>query len=509
MLGTSGSPTVENGYVTMTGARERPGWSVRTRILAVIIVITGAALALAGGVAYLTQRAGILADVDDRLHARVESARAAVTGATTAEPGETAVPVAPGTASPASTATAIEWIMQRVVPGPHESALALVDSRPAYLPPVEIAFHLEDDPALVSRIAAEVSDDTVRIGTSISPVLGHLRYIAAPVAVGGDPSVGVYITAVDVPATLSELDTAFRTYAWLALGATALVGAVGWFVAGRLLRPLRTLREATSRITVSDISERIPVTGADDISQLTQTVNGMFDRLEGSISAQKRLLDDVRHELKTPITIIRGHLELLDPHDTDEVAYTRTLSIGELDRMAGLVDRIELLAEVPEDRPRLEQTPIAALTGDVHRKASVMPGHDWVLAESADVVANIDPRRITQAWLQLADNAAKYSPAGSPIRIGSTRRDNTVECWVSDEGAGIPAGSEERIFERFGRVDTGRGIAGSGLGLPIVKAIAETHGGRVSLASSSAGSTFSIVLPLPTNTAPERDPENP
>ncbi|WP_167051320.1 HAMP domain-containing sensor histidine kinase [Salinibacterium sp. ZJ77] len=490
-------------------ARERPGWSVRTHILVVIVVVTGVALALAGGIAYLTQRAGILADIDERLYARVESARTAVTGATTAEAGATAVPVSPGTASPASTHIAIEWIMQRVVPGPHESALALLDGRPAYLPPVEIAFHLEDDPALMERIAAEVSDDTVRIGTSVSSVLGHVRYIAAPVAVGGDPSTGVYITAVDLPASLAELNSAFRTYAWLALGATALVGVVGWFVAGRLLRPLRALREAASRITVSDISERLPVTGDDDISQLTRTVNGMFDRLEGSLTAQRRLLDDVRHELKTPITIVRGHLELLDPHDTEEVAYTRTLSIGELDRMAGLVDRIELLAEVPEDRPRLEPTDIAALTEAVHRKASVMPGHDWILGESADVVVSVDPRRITQAWLQLADNAAKYSPPGSPIRIGSTRRDDTVECWVADEGAGIPAGSEARIFERFGRVDTGRGIAGSGLGLPIVKAIAETHGGRVSLASSSAGSTFSIVLPLTSGAAPASDTEAP
>jgi signal transduction histidine kinase len=102
---------------------------------------------------------------------------------------------------------------------------------------------------------------------------------------------------------------------------------------------------------------------------------------------------------------------------------------------------------------------------------------------------------VTQAWLQLADNAAKYSPANSTIEIGSTASKDSIEFWVADSGPGIAPAAVERIFERFGRVDTGRGIRGSGLGLAIVKAIAVAHGGTVNLTSSPHGSRFGIVVP--------------
>src|SRR5690606_8460106 len=137
----------------------------------------------------------------------------------------------------------------------------------------------------------------------------------------------------------------FRTYLLVSVLSLGAIALVGWFVAGRLLRPLRAVRDAASRITATDLSERIPVTGRDDVPDLTRTVNDMLDRLESATSAQQRLLDDVRHELQTPITIVRGHLELLDPGDEDEVASVRTLALDELDRMAGLVDAVGSLAE--------------------------------------------------------------------------------------------------------------------------------------------------------------------
>ncbi|MET0302907.1 MAG: HAMP domain-containing sensor histidine kinase [Microbacteriaceae bacterium] len=481
---------------------DRRGLSVRTRILASILAVAIVGLAVAGATAYFTQRDRILTGIDERLEQRVEAARAVVTGEVPARDGDDSLPAAATEDRPADTRSAVSAVLQRIVPGEHESALGVIDERASLLPPTEIDFHLEESPELVARIVREVSDGSVRIGTSVG-ALGHIRYIAAPIEVAGDPQQGVYIAAFDIDEELDDLDAAFVTYFWVALAASAAIGLVGWFVAGRLLRPIRRVSEAASRITVSDLSERIPVRGNDDVSQLTVTVNGMFDRLDSAISGQRRLLDDVRHELKTPITIVRGHLELLDTRDPDEVAATRDLALGELDRMTELVDDIELLAELPDEGLRTAPTDITSLTAEVHRKASGIAGHTWLLAESAPVVTEIDARRITQAWLQLVDNAAKYSPEDSPIRIGSTRRDDTVECWVEDEGEGIPAGAEARIFERFGRVDTGRGIRGSGLGLPIVKAIAESHGGRVSLSSSTAGSRFGIVLPLAPDTTRE------
>jgi signal transduction histidine kinase len=244
------------------------------------------------------------------------------------------------------------------------------------------------------------------------------------------------------------------------------------------------------------LSERIPVAGSDDFSELTETVNEMFDRLDIAMTSQRQLLDDVRHELKTPVTILRGHLELLDAANQAEVASTRALALDELDRMADLVDGIEALAETQRAIVSPRPVDVGDLTADVFAKLQVLVDHDWQLTETAHVSAQLDPARITQAWLQLGDNAAKYSPVGTTIELGSRAGNDWVELWVADHGPGIPGEFWGRIFERFGRVDTGRGVRGSGLGLPIVAAIAEAHGGRVTLASSPAGSRFGILVPV-------------
>jgi two-component system OmpR family sensor kinase len=487
--------------VSQDSASAGRAWPVRTRILASILTVAVAGLTIAGAVAYFSQREGILTRIDERLLDRVESARIVATGVSAAEAPAEEVPAAPASA-PRDTRAALRAVLTGVTPGPHESALGLINGVASYIPGVPMDIHLEDAPELVARVALEAEDGRVRLGTSVSR-LGHLRYISVPIGVEGDPDVGIFVAAVDIDAELEDLDAAFRTYALVAALSVGAIALVGWFVAGRLLRPLRQVREAASRITASDISERIPVSGRDDISDLTRTLNDMLERLDSSTRAQQRLLDDVRHELQTPITIVRGHLELLDPADVPELEAVRELAIDELDRMAGLVEAIGSLAETGTGLVRPELVDIDDLTADVYAKASVIPGHDWTLAESAQVTAHLDASRITQAWLQLIDNAAKHSPTDTEVRIGSSRRDGALELWVEDRGAGIPADAETRIFERFGRVEEGRGVSGSGLGLPIVKAIAEAHGGRVSLSSSSAGSRFAIVVPLaPVESAP-------
>src|SRR5450759_671415 len=134
------------------------------------------------------------------------------------------------------------------------------------------------------------------------------RYLIIPVTVAGDPSTGLYVAAYDLDAELGSVADSFQTYIRVALIALALVGLVAWFVAGRLLRPIRLLRDAAAgSSTAADLTERIPVTGRDDVSELATAINAMFDRLQDSAKSQVRLLNDVGHELKTPITIIRGH----------------------------------------------------------------------------------------------------------------------------------------------------------------------------------------------------------
>ncbi|GAB2448730.1 ATP-binding protein [Conyzicola lurida] len=468
---------------------------MRSRILASILLVASIGMAVAGATSFLVQRDRIHSDIDDLLLAHVESARFIVTGesdAVTTQPDPADADDTPGFAS---TGEALEAVLARIIPGRNESALGIIDGVATLVPGVDTSFHLEDDDGFVDRVVAETEDGAVFIGTDVRPG-GTVRYVAAPIGVEDDPARAIYVAAVDVDAELEELRDAFSTYALVAAITLVAIGLVGWFVAGRLLRPLRQLGDAASRITASDRKERIPVVGRDDISSLTATVNGMLDRLDASMTGQRQLLDDVRHELATPITIVRGHLELLDPSDTAEVEATKALAIDELDRMARLVDDIESLTD--SQRMTLARTPtdVADLTAEVFAKASVVPDHEWVLTGSAHLSMALDPGRVTQAWLQLVDNAAKYSPAGSRIDVGSTGGDATVEFWVADRGSGIPVEAQDRIFERFGRADAGRGIRGSGLGLPIVRAIAEAHGGRVSLSTSPRGSRFGIVLPV-------------
>jgi two-component system OmpR family sensor kinase len=455
-------------------------WSVRSRILASILVVAAIGLLVAGATTYLVQRQRTLSDIDNRLVSRVQLARSIVTSPN---------------AGYTNASEALNAILKVVLPNANEGAVGIVDGEPRWKPGVAVDVDLYEDTSLVALASKQVSDGKVWMGTKGSG-FGELRYIAVPVTVPGSTQRGVYVTAVSLDAELSTLNSSFGTYAVIAVLALLAIAFVGWLVAGRLLRPIRRLRIAASRITASDLDERIPVVGRDDVSELTGTVNDMLDRLDVAMTSQRQLLDDVRHELKTPLTILRGHLELLDPSTVAEVESTRALALEEIDRMTGLVDDIEALAESRRDSVSRSPIDVADLTREVFAKVSVISDHDWALDGVAEAIASLDPARITQAWVQLADNAAKYSPPGSRIELGSRAVDDVVELWVSDRGPGIPRDSWDRIFERFGRVDTGRGIRGSGLGLPIVQAIARAHGGRVSLASSTAGSRFAIVVPL-------------
>jgi two-component system OmpR family sensor kinase len=126
---------------------------------------------------------------------------------------------------------------------------------------------------------------------------------------------------------------------------------------------------------------------------------------------------------------------------------------------------------------------------------SALDGHDWALADVASGIGEFDRSKITEAWLQLLENAGKYAPASSTITMGSSEGRAGWQLWVLDEGPGVPEGARERIFERFGRISSHRGIRGSGLGLPIVRAIARAHGGDVTVQSAGTGSRFIISIP--------------
>lgn len=445
-----------------------------------MLLAAAAGMLVAGATSYLVQRERILTGVDDRLAGAVSD-----------------VQFVASDLQAKSLDDVLAALVQRLRPGTDESAFALTDATTAIVPGGEVDFHLERDDAFVARVLDETSDGVV-LGTAVT-IDRTVRYVAIPVTLTGETAEGVFVVAVDVGARLAPLTDAFRTFAIVALIALVVVGLVGWFVSGRLLRPIRQLRETAARITASDLSERITVTGSDDVSDLTVTVNDMLDRLDGALTAQRQLLDDVGHELKTPVTIVRGHLELMDASDPADVAATRELAIDELDRMSNLVRDISDLAGAQATlRLRVEPTDVTALTARIRAKAAALSaGHSCVVVASAPVVAQLDPDRITQAVLQLCANAISHGAPDGSIEIGSSMHHDRLQFWVRDHGDGIDPALQELIFERFRRGAVGRGASGSGLGLAIVGAIAASHGGGVAVASAPPdGARFTIDIPF-------------
>ncbi|WP_457202781.1 ATP-binding protein [Nocardioides sp. HB32] len=309
--------------------------------------------------------------------------------------------------------------------------------------------------------------------------------------------VGALVVVTFLDRARSGLHETMRTYAIVAALALLLVTAMAAWVSGRLLSPLRTLRETADEISETDLSQRLPVTGNDDITALTRTFNGMLGRLEAAFVGQRQFLDDAGHELKTPLTVLRGHLELLDPDDPKEITATRELLLDETDRMARLVGDLILLAK--SDRPdflRLREVDLETLTRDLVTKARGLGDREWVLDEVAAHKLVADEQRLTQAVLQLADNAVKHTRDGDQVAIGSSYGEGVSRLWVRDAGPGVPPPDRQRIFERFGRAAVPPGDEGFGLGLSIVGAIARAHGGSVAVEDAEPrGARFVITLP--------------
>ncbi|HSO03439.1 MAG TPA: HAMP domain-containing sensor histidine kinase [Candidatus Limnocylindrales bacterium] len=464
----------------------RPVVSVRARVLASVMVMALLGVLVAGGVVYLVQARTLTSSITSSLEQEVAEFRAL------AETG-----LDPETGAPfASIERLLRVALQRNVPDRNETYLTLLDGVPLAYNGGERPVALESEPAVLAAVSAlpPGSDVVIR---DVATSAGLVRVAIVPVQLGDADSVGSFVMAYSVDQELEDLQRLGRVYALVSLATLVLVGLVGWQVAGRLLRPLRTLRETTQRITETDLTERIPVRGNDDLSELTRTYNDMLDRLQDAIDTQRRFLDDAGHELRTPITIVRGHLELLDPADPEDVAETRALLLDEVDRMGRMVADLILLSKA--QRPDfLEVHPIdlAGLTLDVAEKARMLGDRNWVVEACADGVIDGDPERLTQALVELAQNAMKFSDPGSTIGIGSALEEDQVRLWVRDEGCGIEAEDVDRIFERFSRGESGRAVDGSGLGLSIVSTIATAHGGHMTVDSRpGVGSTFTLVLP--------------
>lgn len=312
-------------------------------------------------------------------------------------------------------------------------------------------------------------------------------------------SVGAFVVTILPAEELDEIQELERYGAVGALGMLLLASTGAWVITGRVLAPVRQLTATARAITRSDLARRIEVRGSDEAAEMARSFNSMLDRLEQVFKSQREFVQDASHELRDPLTICSGHLELLSD-DPEERRRTVALVIDELDRMGRIVDDLQVLAD-SEQPDFLDPGPVdlATFSHELIAKAGALATRRWALDATAEGTIIADRYRLTEAVMNLAHNAIQHTADDDTIAIGTSLTDGEARIWVRDTGSGIQPADEARVFERFVR---GKGAhlryRGSGLGLAIVKAVTEAHGGRVELETSpGAGSTFTMVIPRP------------
>ena len=330
---------------------------------------------------------------------------------------------------------------------------------------------------------------------------GSILYKAEPIKTT-EEVIGVFIVAHLTAGERQEVLSSFNTVVQVLLLMILLASIIAWLAAGRILAPLKNFSDTLRSISESDLSQRIQIQGQGELAQLGRTFNAMMGRIEESFATQRNFINDAGHELRTPITIVRGHLELMDVY-TSEQRETLDLTIDELDRMNRLVEDLVLLAK--SERPgflRIETIELSSFVSELFSKMQTLGERNWYLDNqilSAKMTG--DRQRITQAIINLANNAVQHTVVDSLIVFGSKIEGDRVEFWLQDTGNGIAASEQERIFDRFARVKNARRRSeGSGLGLAIIKAVVEAHQGEINLQSKlGIGSTFILIFPLEFN----------
>lgn len=352
---------------------------------------------------------------------------------------------------------------------------------------------------ILSAIQVRTTDLVVR--TLHVPPQGRLRVATRRV----DPFViNVGYTEDATRAVLKNLVAIFGVLAPVVLF-VAFSG--GWLMAGLILRPIRQISSMANRITVQNLNERIPERKVDDeLGTLITTMNGMISRLQASFEEMRQFSMNVAHELKTPLTIMKGESELAlaKSLSREEMQELITTYLEETVRMSHIIDDLLTLAKADAGQITVQREAVQldAIVRDLYEDAMVLAAPKAIAVEltvAEPAVVAGDAARLRQLFRILLTNAVQYSDAGGRIRITCQRRDKRVLASIEDTGIGIPPESLDKIFRRFYRVDQARTRVkgGSGLGLSLAKWIAESHGGTITVTSEQGnGSKFTVQFPL-------------
>jgi len=354
------------------------------------------------------------------------------------------------------------------------------------------------DPALIAKgFAGGVAIQTVAAGDSAS-----VRIMVSPLYLQDQTLVLEVAQSLNhVEAAMSQVRLALIVSTLLALVLATVSG--GAIVRGSL-SPVKNITRTASAIESSaDLSRRVGYSGpGDEIGELAATFDHMIEHLDKAFQSQRYFVADASHELRGPLTVIRGNLDLLKRklNEADRQESLRAIERESL-RMSRIVDDLLLLAEVEagQEARRQEVSLKSILAEEVDRARSLAGERKIIVGHLEDIIVNGVPQRLKQLLANLVDNAIKYTPPDGTITLSLFRDGPWARLEVADNGIGISPEHLPHIFDRFCRTDKARSRAsgGTGLGLAIVKGIAEQHGGRVNVNSRPGqGSTFTVRLKL-------------
>jgi signal transduction histidine kinase len=339
----------------------------------------------------------------------------------------------------------------------------------------------------------------VLVDRRVPGIDGTARVLARPVQrAPGAAVVAVGQSLEDRDETLAGLVTSFVVGGPIAV---ALASLAGYLLAATGLRPVEAMRRRAREVSLTRAGERLPLPAArDEIRRLGETLNEMLDRLQRSFERERRFVADAGHELRTPVAIVKTELEgaMRTGDYGPEVREALAAAIEECDRLVQLAEDLLVVARSGEGQlpVRPEELPVRTLLEDVRARfadRAVQRNRTIRIEVENGVVLSGDPLRVRQALGNLVDNALRHGDGEIVLR---SRRANTgVELEVSDRGPGFEPGIADRAFERFARGDRARTRGGTGLGMAIVRAVAEAHGGRAEIVSGVEGATVRIWLP--------------
>ncbi len=329
---------------------------------------------------------------------------------------------------------------------------------------------------------------------------GKLRVLTEPVVVDGN-RIGTFRVADPLTSVDQALASLRNRFIAVGLGALLLSVVIAIWLANLISRPLRRMAAVASAVDSGDLSHRIDYRGDDEVGVLAEAFNHMLDRLEEGFRLQRDFVSDASHELRSPLTVLRGRIEQLTDHAGDHAAVEAEAAelMKEVRRMERLTDDMLTLAKAERGGlVQFRRVPIDDFVEDLRRDLPLLGPRHYSVESSIHGDLEADPDRLAQVLRNLVNNAVRHTAADGHIEVSIGSENGSAVFAVSDDGTGIEPDQLGRIFDRFHRTDEGRSRAegGSGLGLAIARAIVEAHGGTIA-ASSTPGQGATIRFRIP------------